>query len=143
MQLDLGFHQIFRNYYIRGMSYIMEWCDSDVYITFGASVEGEEIYRIDDIIYGDRRLEDMRFQLFDFSQTQNINLQISDMKVIGILDKRASHWNNRVKVAMVTTDNRLAELVEYYAGIMEDTNWQVKLFTTRSCALEWCKKSVV
>ncbi|MFB6317661.1 hypothetical protein [Saccharicrinis sp. FJH54] len=120
------------------MSYTMEWCDSDVYITFGDRVEGEEILLVDDIIYGDSRLEEMHFQLFDFSQTIHVNMDVFDMKVIGVLDKKASRWNDHVKVAIVTTNNELEQLVDYYAGIMADTNWQIKLFTTKPEAVSWC-----
>ncbi|MFB6340413.1 hypothetical protein ACE01N_04910 [Saccharicrinis sp. FJH2] len=122
------------------MSYTMEWCDSNVYVTFGASVEGKEIIKIDDIIYGDSRLENMHFQLFDFSKTCDINMHAADMKIIGILDKKASHWNNHVKVAIVSVNKQLEDLVDDYVRIMADTNWQVKMFTTRNEALKWCNE---
>lgn len=120
------------------MSYTMEWNGSDVFVTFGTKVEGEEILSIDDKIYGDSRLEYMRFQLFDFSQACDINLDVIDMKVIGTLDKKASRWNNHVKVAIITTDSRLKQLVRFYTKIMADTNWEVMLFSKKAEAVEWC-----
>jgi hypothetical protein len=93
------------------------------------------------LIFGDMRFDTMRFQLFDYSKIEGIDLEDDVSEIISKLDLAANVWNNRVKVATVTPDKRLKELISVYNKRMEVSTWQAKTFDTIEEALTWCTET--
>jgi len=122
------------------MSFTTKWDGSNIVVKFKGKVSFREIDEADSLIYGDKRFDQMQYQIFDFADIDEFILSEHEMKVIGSLDKASSNWNNNVKVAVVTTSEEFKELMKKYMEVMQDTNWQTRIFATFIEALDWCKE---
>ena len=80
----------------------------------------------------------MKYQIFDYSQVSEVALSEADVKMISILDKSSTIWNNHVRVAIITDDVKIFGLAEIYRAILIDTKWMVEIFTNFDEALAWC-----
>lgn len=94
---------------------------------------------VDNLIYGDARFDKMDYQVFDYSEVEKMALSELDSEVIGTLDKTASVWNRRVKVAVVSNSELVKKLTIEYEKALFGTSWEVKIFSTLNEALEWCE----
>ena len=92
---------------------------------------------VNNILYGDRRFEIIRYQLFDFSKIDDLIATDMDARVVGTLDKSASIWNNDMKGAILASNPKIIELINIYIDQLDGTNWQVKIFSNLESANEW------
>jgi hypothetical protein len=120
------------------MSYRLKWQGSDVLIEFSGEVVFEDIYEADNIMYGDPRFDLMRHHICDFRNVSSFNVSEDEVKVIAILDKASSHWNDCIKVAIVTKDPYIARMVTVYKNKLSGTNWTIRSFEEKSDAIQWC-----
>ncbi|NNJ55282.1 MAG: response regulator transcription factor [Bacteroidia bacterium] len=80
----------------------------------------------------------MKFQVIDFTMVQNVDLDENQAKILGTLDKTSSIWNKNIKVALVTDNEKILELIKIYRDSLKETNWVVKTFSDAKDAEEWC-----
>lgn len=105
------------------MSFQFEWDKNDVYVRFYRELTFLDFRQVNDLFYGDPRFDDMRYPIADLTDVMSINLTEHEVKIISTLEKSATHWNNSVKVAHVTTDNYMQKLVHAYEAEMQGSNW--------------------
>ena len=122
------------------MSYSMSWTENNVLITFEGEVDFHEITEVDDKLYEDIRYDKQSFQIWDFREVNNFNITSIEARVIGVLDKNSSVWNNDIMLACVTTDKHIIEMTLEYKNELKDTNWQVRIFDNMQEAQNWCLK---
>jgi hypothetical protein len=122
------------------MSYQMSWTKNDVLITFEGEVDFHEITEVDDKLYEDLRYDKQSHQIWDFREVNNFKITSIEARVIGVLDKSSSIWNNDIKLACVTTDKHIIEMTLEYKNELKDTNWQVRIFDNMQEAQNWCQK---
>jgi len=122
------------------MSYKINWQGSNPIITFEGTVTSADIIEVDNILYGDVRFDSMRFQLFDISEIANVVFKDEEVKLIGVLDKTASRWNNHVRVGVVTNHPEVIKLNQTYKESIEGTNWEIKWFETYKETYKWCSR---
>ena len=120
------------------MSYNITWQDSNVIISFEGNVNYQDINEADNIVYGDSRFDDMKYQIADFSKIEKFELTEEEVQVIAMLDKSSSRWNNKIKLAVVTLDLYLLERIKPYIETMQDTEWSIKIFENIFEAKKWC-----
>ena len=120
------------------MSYNITWQDSNVILSFESNVIYQDIYEADNIIYGDPRFDNMKYQIADFSKLEKFELTEEEVQIIAALDKSSSRWNNEIKLAVVTSDSYLIERIKPYIESMQDTNWSIKIFKNIFEAKKWC-----
>lgn len=122
------------------MAYTIEWKHSDIIVTFDGKLIKEDILSVDNHIYGNSKFDKMKYQIFDYSRVTEVALSEADVKIISILDKSSTMWNNHVRVAIITDDVKIFGLAEIYRAILIDTKWLVEIFTNFDEALAWCIK---
>ena len=116
----------------------MSWTENDVIITFEGEVDFHEITAVDDKLYEDPRFDKQRYQVWDFREVNTFKITPIEARVIGVLDKNSSVWNNNIKLAAVSTDKHIIEMTLEYRKQLEDTNWQVRIFDNMQEAQKWC-----
>lgn len=119
------------------MSFKLNWINNNIVITFHDELNSEQLHEADNAIYGDARFDNMKYQIFDFTHVTKINLSHAEVEIISVLDKNATRWNNSVKVASVTSNNYMREMVDIYTKGMRETNWISKTFDTIEQAKKW------
>ena len=120
------------------MSYNITWQDSNVIISFEGNVNYQDVNEADNIVYGDSRFDDMKYQIADFSKIEKFELTEEEVRIIAMLDKSSSRWNNKIKLAVVTLDLYLLERIKPYIETMQDTEWSIKIFENIFEAKKWC-----
>lgn len=115
-----------------------EWIGSDFIATFHGDISFSDIAEANGIICGDPRFEEMKYQIFDYSKINSIDLDHDVALIISNLDSAAAVWNHSVKVATVTMDADLKEKIEEYNKLMESSSWVTKTFTNKQEAIQWC-----
>ena len=120
------------------MSYQISWTENDVLITFEGEVDFHEITEVDDNLYEDPRYDKQRYQIWDFREVNNFKITPIEARVIGVLDKNSSVWNNNIKLAAVSTDKHIIEMTLEYRNELKETNWQVRIFDNMQEAQKWC-----
>ena len=120
------------------MSYNITWQDSNVIISFEGNVNYQDVNEADNIVYGDSRFDDMKYQIADFSKIEKFELTEQEVQIIAMLDKSSSRWNNKIKLAVVTLDLYLLERIKPYIETMQDTEWSIKIFENIFEAKKWC-----
>ena len=120
------------------MSYKLTWQDSNAIISFEGIVVFQDLYEAGNIMYGDRRYDNMKYQIADFSKTEKFEVTEQEIKIIAALDKSSSRWNNIIKLAIVSSDSCLLKKIMPYIESMKDTAWSIKIFENIFEAKKWC-----
>lgn len=120
------------------MSHELSWTGNEVIISFEGVVDFHEITEVDDIIYGDPRFEEQKYQIWDFGRLESFKLSTVEARVIGGIDSKTSVWNNDIRLAVVSKDQHVNAMTGEYKEEMKKTNWQVRIFETFHEAYAWC-----
>lgn len=115
-----------------------KWIDCNFIVSFLGDIGFKDIVEANNIIFGDIRFDQMKYQIFDYSQINSVDLKVDIAEVISRLDLAAKVWNNKVKVATVTPDPDLKKLIANYNEKMADSPWLTKTFDTLEEAMQWC-----
>ncbi len=118
----------------------IEWIGSNIIVSFEGTLTAKEIMEVDDLIYGDIRFDTMKFQIFDYTKIDNLAMNETESEVIGTLDKTASVWNKRLKVAVISNSETINNLTDKYKKALLGSLWKVKSFTSKEEALIWCNE---
>jgi hypothetical protein len=115
-----------------------EWLDCNIIVTFFGEISINDIIDANNVIFGDIRFDKMEYQIFDYSNIEGIDLEEDVSEIISRLDMAANVWNSRVKVATITQDAYIRDLISVYNEKMQSSKWQAKTFDTVEDALKWC-----
>jgi len=124
------------------MDYEIDWNGNNAIIKMYGVVGFDEINFVNGLLYGDKRFEEMNYQLFDLSQVEQCNLSARDFEMLGKLDKKSSIWNKFINVAVVFSDDEMVKLMEFYISAMKETEWKIKVFQNFKDAIKWCKDEI-
>lgn len=121
------------------MSYKLEWVGNNVFAEFYGEAKMSEIATCNELIYGDHRFDNMKFQFIDFLKVTKFIIKNEEFEDIILLDKSATRWNNNVKIACVTVDELIKKLIVEYTNALKDFGWTCKQFETIEAAKNWCE----
>ena len=123
------------------MSFKIEWKGSNVIISFTKNFIYKDSYEVNNLIYGDSRFDTMKYQIVDFSKIEKAEFTEEEIKIITTLEKSSTIWNNKMKMAVVTSDTVcLNFILDPYIEGMKDTNWKFKTFKNSIEAEKWCSE---
>ena len=123
------------------MSFKIEWKGSNVIISFTKNFIYKDSYEANNLIYGDSRFDTMKYQISDCSKIEKVEFTEEEIKIITTLEKSSSIWNNKMKMAVVTSDTVcLNFILDPYIEGMKDTNWKFKTFKNSIEAEKWCSE---
>jgi hypothetical protein len=120
------------------MGYQITWKGSNAIITLEGSVNFREISDADDQLYGDSRFDTMKCQVWDFRNVERFDVSQPEARVIGVLDRSSSVWNNHMKLAMITEDPVIIGVIREYEKELEGTRWEVRILKTMDEVEKWC-----
>lgn len=123
------------------MSFKIEWKGSNVIVTLSKNFTYNDAYEVNNLIYGDSRFENMKYQISDFSKIEKVEFTAEEIKIITTLEKSSTVWNNKMKSAIVTSPSVcLNFIIDPYLEAMKSTNWEIKTFKNCIEAEKWCSK---
>ncbi len=121
------------------MTHITTWEQEGVFLQFSGTLTLEEIRQCNDELYSDPRFSNVKYQVCDYSDVEQINLTIKETKVLAAIDKGASVSITEMKVALITTDKQLMELGSQYIETSKKLNstWEFCLCDSVEDARKW------
>jgi len=116
------------------------WEEKGILFTHSGTVNDQEVIRMNGMMYGDRRFDEITYQISDYTEVIHNLITETDAKVIGTLDKVSARWNfQRMRRAVVTKDEKFVPIVKTYFKQFEGTQWEGRIFETLEKAYDWIK----
>ena len=119
------------------MAYENNWERNGVVKIFSGSVDGRQVLDSVISVEADKRFDSVRYVINDFSNVVDIDINERDIIRIAAMDRGASVTNPNIRIAVVTNDNRMRDLVQRYGKLMKDSPYQALLFESINEAREW------
>ena len=121
------------------MSFNYKWTDNNIIVEFHGDLILEDINSANNIIYSDARFDTMQYQIADFSDVTSFNLTSENVKMVSVIDRTSTVWNNNIKIACISNNKIITDNIKIYLKIMDATAWSCKIFKSKKEALKWCK----
>jgi len=116
------------------------WEKNGILFKHSGTVTDQEARSMNDIMYGDKRFETIKYQISDYTEVTNNLLTHTDAKIIGTLDRTSSNWTSkRMRIVVVTKDEKFVPIIKTYFKEFVGTLWECKIFETLEMAYEWVK----
>lgn len=112
-----------------------------VVITLSEIVEAEEVDKVQDQINSDESFQKLRYQIWDFSQAEEINITFDQIQDIAMKTAVATSKNPKLRIAIVprkTSQNVLGTTFHTFEKVWGTC--ESKSFHDIKDAREWCSK---
>ncbi len=121
------------------MAYTIKWEEKGVYLRFYDTLTLDEVRQSNDELYSDSRFYDAKYQVCDYLDVNEINLVSKEVKIPASIDKAASASIPGMKIALISTDNRLIELGNEYIETSKKlhSTWVFNIFECLEDARNW------
>ncbi len=96
------------------MPYKLEWEDKGLLIRFSGSLISTDIVKSNSEFIGNQKTENIQYIISDLTNIKNANINKSDFKVLKDFAVRNHPINPKVKVAIVTSQYDLINLIEEF-----------------------------
>ena len=124
------------------MKYIIQWVNGNPHIEFFGDISWEEINQASNILLGDVRFDSMDYVILNFLNVNKLTLSKNDIKLLSVLDRSASRWNQNLNIALLTKDEVAMQRALEYIGFLQCINWEIKIFDSIDRAIIWCLAKV-
>lgn len=98
------------------MPFEIEWEPRGLRTRFHGLVSGADILRHSTAIDNDPRFDSLRYVIADFLEADLHSISETDVMLVSANDYGAAHTNPNIRVAIVTTDERVRSLARLYAA---------------------------
>ena len=123
------------------MPYQLIWEDTGVFVKMHGKLTFSEIMECNGEIYGDSSFDYLKYEIGDFLDVESFEVSEKETLTISRLEIQSANWNKFLKVAHVTRDKKIIELIELYKEALKDTNWEIDIFNTIEEAYAWVEQS--
>ena len=113
------------------------WVTRGVLVTLSEQLDGDELFQVNEKVYGDSRFDNLRYQLWDLTKVTEFNVNIEDMIKIAAHDKAAALSNSSLKVAIVATEEMIQTLISLYQAEIFTSPWESQMFNSIDEAQQW------
>ena len=121
-------------------NYKIKWGETGVYIQLFDKVNEQLIEYINGLIIGHGKFEEIKFQIWDFLEVDHYDIDAKRGEVIGALDKAASIWNKKTKIAILTENEAMIDYTYQYIEEIASTAWECRIFSRIKEAEKWVIK---
>jgi len=111
-----------------------------IVVTFSGIVEAEEVDQLQTQIHADESFPQLRYQIWDFSKAEDINISIDQIQHFATQTAMASSENPKLRIAIIprkTSHNILGKTFHTF-----EKAWganESKSFLDIDTAREWCR----
>ena len=119
------------------MTFNINWDKEGVYVKFRGNVTAQELIDANNYVISNANFDTINYQIFDFLHIDDFNISSYDISIIGTMDKSQSDFKKEMKVAVVTQDDYVREVITEYDQLMSGTNWITRIFSSIGNANSW------
>ncbi len=118
------------------MPFEITWEPNGIYKKFRGQVTATEFMKAIAALHGDSRFDSCRYSINDFLAVEGHNISELDVKKYAGFAIGAASTNPNIKVAVVTTDEQIIGLVNFYSAPGRSP-FPLKVFASLAEAKEW------
>jgi hypothetical protein len=114
-----------------------------VLITIEGPLTGAALFKINAEMYSGKKLPQQRYQIWDCTKSESINVSTDEIRKIAFQDRDASEKNPDQVVALVASKNYfhgIDRIYHVYAEVW--TGFESKTFLTLAEAREWVEERI-
>ncbi|MBL4584306.1 MAG: hypothetical protein JKX83_06795 [Pseudomonadales bacterium] len=109
-----------------------------LWVKYQDMVYGQELLDTTLALSGDRRFEELRYILSDWSEIKKTNISTSHVTELAAYIAAIAETNQRIKNATVTSKDEAGQsLAVFYQHLTEEISWDVDFFSSALEAREW------
>lgn len=116
------------------------WTKKGIHILFRGHLTVEEYIQINNEIYADSRIDNMKYIIKDFSGVESFDVHMQDDLVLPVaIDKGASRYLHPLKVALVATNRNTRRICQDYIDWSHRfrSRWTFRIFSSLEGAKRW------
>lgn len=113
------------------------WEEKGMLIEWSGVIEASEIIKSNGAVYGEKRFDEIRYQINHFIDAELANFTEKEVQIISALELQASQWNPNLKMVHITKVPDLIEIIKRYEKRMEDSGWEFLICGTLEEARNW------
>lgn len=121
------------------MGFQIDWEPRGVLLRFFDKVPSSELMRAHEALHGDSRFDAAQYLIQDFSQASSVDLDHEDMRCRAYIDRVASSYNRRLRMAHVSADDHVRQGLQAYIGWARELGipWDMHLCAASEEARRW------
>ena len=119
------------------MTFNINWEKKGVYVKFRGNVTTQDLIDANNYVISNAQFDTIDYQIFDFVHIDKFNVSSYDITIIGVMDKSQTDFKKDMKIAIVTQDDYVREIITEYDHIMSGTNWITRIFPSIGSANSW------
>ncbi|MFC2151364.1 hypothetical protein ACFLSE_02460 [Bacteroidota bacterium] len=121
------------------MTFNIKWEKKGVCVRFRGVVTAQELIDSNNYLISDVNFDIIDYQIFDLLEIEDFKVTPYDISIIGSIDKSQTEFKKDMKVAIVTQDDYVKDIIKEYEEIMIGSNWITKIFDNYESALKWAR----
>ena len=119
------------------MAYKLIWEEKGVTAYFKDTVNDIELNEIVSQFYSHEQFDSIRYLLISFLGVETFNITTEALEEIGAMDRAAALSNPNVKVAMVSDNDAVLDMLSSYENASQGSPWPIRYFGSIKEAREW------
>lgn len=121
------------------MTFTIQWQNKGVFITFRGIVKSQDLMDANNYLLSNADFDSLNYQIFDFSEVEDFKVTPYDMGLIGTMNSAQTIFNQKIKIAFITSDPHTLEQINEYKSHMHKTDWELQTFTNLKEAKNWAE----
>jgi hypothetical protein len=122
------------------MPHTLNWGDGGLFRTFTGTVTGTEIIDSNLMMHGDRRFDDIKYVVNNFSEMEDCLISEEELIILKTVDDVAALTNKDLKIAIIMTNEAFIPLARFYCEAMREAAYEADLFANLNEAHQWAKQ---
>lgn len=121
------------------MPYQITWESEGALSCFNGMINPQLHIEALNALFGDSRMDDIKYIIGDFSQIDECLLGKHDIEYPLAMTTGASSYIKNMKIALIAVDNKIIDLCQNYIKVLSslNTSWEVILFDDIDVARNW------
>ncbi len=119
------------------MAYQLIWEEKGTKVYFKGVVNDRELLEIVSKFYGHEQFDSIHYLLIDFLEVDTFDVTNTTFQYIGGMDLAAALSNPRVRVAIVTDNAAILDLLSSYENASQGSPWPSRYFDSIKEARAW------
>ena len=119
------------------MTYFIEWEENGVCLKYNNSLNILDMMEANGVIYGNEQFDECEYYICNMLDIETVDLVKDEAIAISKMDVNATKWNYSLKLAMVTDNPEIIELLKEYKKHLHSSFWKVKVVSSIEDAREW------
>lgn len=119
------------------MAYVNHWEERGIYRKYSGKLHGDEILEAVQKVEADSRFDTIRYVINDYLDITDIDIKLTNIKIVAAIDSAATLTNPNIILAQVTTNPEVEDVITNYLKAAPKNSYPSKNFTHLDKAREW------